>query len=206
MADVEDILQASEDMTTQELLRYLMTDKFPKKTIATCSLKGRSVALLKMVSEIDPSTPIVFCHSPNLYPESLEYRADLISKLGLTDIREPAENEGGPLSGDRNHSESVWAENPVDHSIAYKTIHLNQSLADFDCWISGVYHGIYPAEPGPRVKREGRLIRIDPFAAWTRVQVFQFLEDNGLHYHPKATQHCPEPVPKEAEAEASYHF
>lgn len=186
MPDAEELQDLTRDMDTPSLLRFLITERFPNKTVATCSLRARSLVLLKLISEIDASTPIVFCHAPDLFPESLEYREKLVEQLGLSDVREPAADEGGPLPGDCNHSEGLWAENPVDHTRAYKIIDLNRSLADFDCWISGVYHGPYTEVPEPRVTRHGRLIRVNPLAWWTREEVRRFMEDNGLRYHPRS--------------------
>ena len=206
MARVEDIYELSQKLDTSAFLRCLIVDKFPKKIIATCSLRGRSVVLLKMISVIEASTPIVFCHMPNLYPESLEYRTWLINQLGLLDIRGPAENDGGPLPDDRNHSEALWAENPVDHTRAYKNIDLNRTLANYDYWISGVYPGPYADAAGPQVTQEGRLIRIDPLASWTQVQVRRFMEEHGLPFHPKAMLRNPEPPKDEPKTVPHYHY
>ncbi|MBI3451295.1 MAG: phosphoadenosine phosphosulfate reductase family protein [Rhodospirillales bacterium] len=203
MAQAEDILDSTGKLDASSLLRFLIAEKFPRKTLVTCSLRGRSVVVLKLISEIDPSTPVVFCHMPDIYPESLEYRNKLVSELGLRDIRDPAE-DNGPLPGDCNHSEGLWAENPVDHTRAYETIHLNRSLANFDCWISAVYHGPYPDTPGPRVRQEGRLIRIDPLAAWTQDQVRRFMGEHGLSYHPQAMMRRPK-LPKEEPVSVSHH-
>ena len=186
MSRVEELQEITREMDTLRFLRFLISERFPHKTLATCSLRARSIVLLKMISEIDVSTPIVFCHAPELFPEGLEYRTKLVDRLGLRDIREPADDEGKPLPDDCNHSEGLWAENLVDHSRAYKTVNLNRTLASFDCWISGVYHGPYAATPGPRVTEEGRLIRIDPLASWTQDQVRRFMKENGLPYHPRS--------------------
>lgn len=185
MTQVDQILDVTAEMDTFSFLRYLLTERFPQKTVVTCSLRARSVVVLKLISEIDPATPVVFCHMPNLFPESLEYWAKLVSDLGLRDTRAPAEDHGA-LPGDCNHSEGLWAEDPDDHTRAYMTTHLNQALADFDCWISAAYHCPYPDAPGPRVKQEGRLIRIDPLASWSQSQVQGFMQEHGLSYHPLA--------------------
>lgn len=186
MVGLKELQESTREMDTFSFLRFLITEAFPHKTLATCSLRARSVVLLKMISEIDASTPIVFCHAPEPYPESLEYRAKLVSQLGLRDIREPAEDEGRRLPGDCNHHEGLWAEDPANHTRVYKTVHLNRTLEGFDCWISGVYHGPYSETPKPRVTEEGRLIRINPLASWTQDQVRQFMKENGLRYHPRS--------------------
>lgn len=206
MARVEELRDLTREMDTLSFLRFLITEKFPNKTLATCSLRGRSVVLLKMISEIDRSTPIVFCHAPNVFPESLDYRTKLVSQLGLLDIREPADDEGEPLPGDCNHSEGLWAENPVDHTRAYKFDHLNQTLANFDCWISGVYHGPYSDTPTPRVLEEGRLIRINPLASWTQDDVRAFMKENALPYHPRSKLRPREPADQEPTPAPTYHY
>jgi phosphoadenosine phosphosulfate reductase len=206
MSRVKELQETTRDMDTLSFLRFLITERFPHKTLATCSLRARSIVLLKMISEIDAWTPIVFCHAPELFPEGLEYRTKLIDRLGLRDIREPADDEGEPLPNDCDHSEGLWAENPVDHSHAYKIVSLNRSLASFDCWISGVYHGPYTATPGPRVTEEGRLIRIDPLGSWTQEQVRRFMKENGLPYHPRSMLRPREPARDESQIVPTYHF
>jgi phosphoadenosine phosphosulfate reductase len=186
MSRVRELQEITREMDTLRFLRFLISERFPDKTLASCSLRARSVVLLKMISEIDVSTPIVFCHAPELYPESLEYRTKLVDRLGLRDIREPADDEGGPSPDDCDHDEGLWAENPVDHTRAYKIVSLNRTMASCDCWISGVYHGPYTATPGPRVTEEGRLVRINPLVSWTQDQVRRFMKENGLPYHPRS--------------------
>jgi len=206
MSRVEELRESTREMDAPALLRFLITEEFAHKTVVTCSLRGRSVVLLKMISEIDASTPIVFCHMPGLYPESLEYRNKLVSLFGLSDIREPADDEGGPLPGDCNHSEGLWAENPPDHTRAYKIVRLNRTLASYDCWISGVYHGPYTGTPTPRLIEEGRLIRVNPLASWTQDQVRGFMKENGLNYHPRSMLRPREPAKEETKSVLTYHF
>ena len=205
MPQVEELREYAREMDTLSFLRFLITEEFPRKTVVTCSLRGRSVVLLKMISEIDSSTPIVFCHALELYPESLEYRTKLVSRLGLRDIREPADDEGGPLPGDCDHSEGLWAEKAVDHARVYTIVCLNRTLASFDCWISGVYHGPYTETSFPRVAEEGRLIRINPLASWTQDDVRDFLQKNALPYHPRSMLRPREPSKEEPKSVPTYH-
>lgn len=206
MFDANELEESTREMDTLSFLRFLIIERFPHKTLATCSLRARSIVLLKMISEIDVSTPIVFCHAPDPYPESLAFRATLVDQLGLRDIREPAQDEGGPLPGDRDHSEGLWAENPANHTRVYKIVHLNRTLASVDCWISGVYHGPYNEPPEPRVIEEGRLIRVSPLASWSQDQVRRFMKENGLRYHPRSAVRPQAPGEEEPKLAPTYHF
>lgn len=206
MSCLAELQEITREMDTLPFLRFLISERFPGKTLASCSLRARSIVLLKLISEIDVSTPIVFCHAPEIYPESLEYRRRLVDRLGLRDIREPADDEGGPLRGDCHHTEGLWAENPIDHTRIYKIVGLNRTLASFDCWISGVYHGPYTATPEPRVTQEGRLIRINPLASWTQDQVRRFMNENGLPYHPRSVLRPRERTEEEPQGYPSSHY
>lgn len=206
MSSVEQLQEYTKDMTAQALLRFLIIEKFPNKSIVSASLRGRSVVLLQMIAEIDPSTPIVFCHAPNSHPDSQEFRAKLVAQLGLNAIRDTADDEGDALPDDCDHSEALWAEDPVDHTRVYATARLNRTLADFDCWVSGVYHGPYGGEPEPRIREEGRLLRIDPLAGWSQEDVRGFMTEHGLSYHPRATLPRTKPVTDESSKVPTYHF
>lgn len=206
MSIVERLRDSVRDLTAQEMLQFLITEKFPGKSIVSASLRGRSVVLLQMIAEIDRSTPIVFCHAPNSHPDSQEFRAKLVSRLGLSDIRDPADNESDALPGDCDHSEALWAEDPVDHTRVYATAHLNHTLSNFDCWVSGVYHGPYGGDPGPRVREEGRLIKIDPLAGWSQDDVRQYMKEHGLSYHPRATLPRAKPTADPPDTVPTYHF
>lgn len=205
MSDVEELQDLTREMDTATFLRFLIAERYAGRIMASCSLRARSLVLLKLISDIDKSTPIVFCHAPDPLPESLEYRAELVSQLGLRDIRDPFEDEGEPLPGDCNHSEGLWAENPVDHSRAYRIVNLNRSLAGVDCWISGVYHGPYTDTPSPRITEHGRLVRIDPLASWSRDDVRRFMAENGLRYHPRSPLRPREQARDESGVQ-TYHF
>ena len=206
MSGITELQESTREMDTLSLLRFFIVEKFPRRTLVSCSLRARSVVLLKMISEIDPSTPVVFCHAPIPYPESLEYRAKLVDRLGLQDVRDPDPDEGGPLPGDCDHSEGLWAENPADHTRVYKIAHLNRTLADFECWISGVYHGPYSDTPAPRVAEEGRLIRVNPLVSWTQDQVRRFMTENELPYHPRSAVRQQPPAREDPKTVPTYHF
>ncbi len=201
-----DIICESEGMETADFLRYLVCEKFPGKVLITASLRARSIATLRMIADIASSTPVVFCHMKNVFPESLEYRSMIVDELGLTDVRAP-ELDAGSLPGDCYHSEALWAEDPIDGSRTYTTILLNQTLKNFDCWISAVYHGPYSDEPRPMVMEEGRLIRVDPLPGWPMDKVRGYLNERGLPFHPKTMQRVHQPiVPAPVVPGDGYHY
>jgi phosphoadenosine phosphosulfate reductase len=181
----EDVIKETEGMEAPDFLRYLIVDKFPGKTVVTTSLRARGMVTLSMVADIAPDTPVVFCHMKNMYPGSMEYKAEMIEKLGLKDVRSPVDDLDA-LPGDSFHCENLWGEDVNDGTRHYTTVPLNETLKPFDCWISVVCHNPYSYEPRPRVLQEGRLLRIHPLVGWQEEKVRSYLKERNLPFHPMA--------------------
>jgi phosphoadenosine phosphosulfate reductase len=202
----QEIRSLSKDLSTPELLRVLIKEKFSGKTVVTASLRARSVVVLKMVADIDSATPVVFCHPGNLFPESREYRERVVERLALSVIRESCGGEVAVQPGDDDHYENMWAEYLSGHGRVHEIVHLNDTLAPFDCWISAVYHFSRQPQAHHRVDVEGRLLRIDPLIRWSQDDTRRFMRAHGLPFHPRAAGRKPAPLPQEAPCPPTYHF
>lgn len=181
----DEVIKETEGMNTEEFLRYLVVDKFPGKIAVTTSLRARGMVTLRMIADIAPETPVVFCHMNNMYPGSMEYKAEMIDLIGLKDVRSPIEDTG-ILPGDVYHCENLWGEDINDGTRHYTTIPLNDTLKPFDCWISAVCHNPYSYEPRPRVLDEGRLLRVHPLVGWKEDEVRGYLKERDIPFHPMA--------------------
>ena len=184
MLRVEDLRQATADLTAPALLRHLLAEAYPKGCAVTSSLRARSIVVLKMVADIDRATPVIFCHAPYVYPESVEYRAQIVRRLGLSDVRDPEPEESATGPDGRDHFEeiqsNIWGGGSIE-----TIVHLNRSLAGFDCWISAAYHRPYAGDETPRLMQDGRLLRVNPLQGWTQEQVHGFLARHDLPLHPR---------------------
>ncbi|MBT5050668.1 MAG: phosphoadenosine phosphosulfate reductase family protein [Rhodospirillaceae bacterium] len=184
MLRVEELRKATTDMTAPELLRCLLVQEFPDGCAVTSALRARSVVVLHMIAEIDLATPVIFCHAPYIFPESVEYRARIVRQLGLTDVRDPAQDETEILPQDQGHTEGILSDASGGGTI-HSTVNLNKSLAGFNCWISAAYHRPYGDDPTPRLIEEGRLLRVDPLMGWTQKDVHAYMAERDLPHHPR---------------------
>ncbi len=206
MSVFQEIRSVSKDLSTAELLRALIKEKFPGKTVVTASLRARSVVVLKMIADIDPATPVVFCRPGTLFPESRDFRARIVEQLGLTTISESRGGEAAVRPGDDDHYENMWAEYLTGHGRVHEIVHLNDTLAPFDCWISAVYHFSRQPQAHHRVDVEGRLIRVDPLIRWSQDYVRGFMRKHGLPFHPRAAGRRPAPTQQDGACPPTYHF
>jgi phosphoadenosine phosphosulfate reductase len=179
-----EIKEACEEMGCTELLEYLIKDKFPGKIAVTASLRARSVVVQQMLSEVDPTVPIIYCNAGKVFPESEEYKRDIIARFGFTNVLKPnGSNETTIRPNDRDHIEWVKAQYDRQTNGTQEAMHLNRTLADYDCWISAVYHFDQDSTTRSRVEREGLLVRVNPILDWDGERVQDFMEKFNLPYH-----------------------
>lgn len=183
---LEELKTASRDLTTAHFLRHLIEDRFPGKTIVTASLRSTSIVVLKLVADIDPATPVVFCRRGTPFPESLEHHDKIVSLLGLTNVSVSAGHEPETGRGDHDHCEQMWVEHINGPGRSFEIAHLNETLTPFNCWVSAVYHAKRPEAERRQVDIDGRLYRIDLLAGWSRSDVREFMREHGLPYHKRA--------------------
>jgi len=206
MSVAEEIRRASAGMAAPELLRFLLMDRFPRRAVVTCSLRARSIVVLNMVAEIDPATRVIFCHAPDLYPESVAYRARIVERLRLTNVRIAGRGRSGPPPRGPGHVEDVWSDVPGGWRV-HTLVHLNRLLAGFDCWISAVYHRLYGDSGMDRVVEEGGLVRIvDPLRGWDQEDVRAYMAERDLPPHPHVEPQRPGRSPEGSAVVPTYHY
>ena len=138
MSVFQEIKSLSPDLSTPDLLRFLIKDRFAGQTLVTASLKAPSVVVLKMVADIDPATPVVFCIRGFQFPESAVYRQRIVDLLGLENVSLSDGGEVEILPGDGDYCERMWAESRDWPTRRFEIIHLNGTRAPYRCWICSV--------------------------------------------------------------------
>jgi len=182
----QQIREISADLTTQELMHHLIVERFPGEVVVTASLMASSIVVLQMVANVDPSTPVVFCQRPPVFPDSADYRTKIVEHLGLTNVQLNDGRETSVRQGDRDHCERMWIHYEDMPGRQSRLLHLNDTLADYKCWISAVYHTPPHELEHNRVDVEGKIIKVNPLVHWSKEDTHQFMSENNLPYHKRA--------------------
>ncbi len=206
MSVYQDIRSVSPDLSTPDLLRFLIAEKFAGKTLVTSSLKAPSVVVLKLVADVDPTTPVVFCARGFEFPESTAYRARIVELLGLENVSQTKGGEVEVQPNDSDHCERMLVESRDWPTRSFEMVHLNQTLAPYGCWISAVYHVPRPPQVTQRVDVERRLIRVDPLIRWTKDDIRAFMREHELPFHPRAVRRKPAPPLEKPSLLPSYNY
>ena len=126
--------------------------------------------------------------------------------LGLTNVTASSGGEAEVLPGDHDHCEMMWAEAHSGVGRVFEIVHLNQTLAPYDCWISAVYHMPRRPEVKQRVDVYGRLIGIDPLVHWSKDDIRAFMREHKLPFHPRAVRPKPEPQAEQHPPPPTYNY
>lgn len=176
--------------SAQTILRAAIIREWPGEMTYVSSFGAESAVMLALIADVDPSLPILFIDTGMHFPQTLDYRDELIERLGLTGVRtiHPNETERKVLDPKSN----LW-NSDADACCALRKVRpLEPALDGFNAWITGRkrFHG------GARMSlpvfefADGRY-KINPLANWAQEDVDLFLEQRDLPRHPLVAQGYP---------------
>lgn len=165
------------------LLRPLIEREFPGEIAVVSSFGAEAAVLLALVAEIDPSVPVLFLDTGRLFGETLRYREELTSHLGLSDVRvlrpDPLDVRAADPDG------MLWAQAPDACCTLRKILPLKLGLAGFRVWVTGRkrFHGGQRLTL-PTLEAAQGWIKVNPLAPWTQAQVEDEFNARSLPRHP----------------------
>lgn len=168
---------------TRALLRATIADLFPGRITLVSSFGADSAVLLHMVAGIDRTTPVLFVDTGFLFEETLAYRDELVTRLGLTNAATIKPSPAVTAAEDPDNF--LWACNPDRCCEIRKVLPLAEALRPYDAWISGRKR--YQARTRSNLalfEAEGTRIKVNPLADWTPDKISGYIEAHSLPPHP----------------------
>ena len=155
------------------------------------SFGAESVVLLHLVAMVDPKTPVLFIDTQMLFPETLQYQADLAERLHLQDLRVIRAN---PLELQHQDPRDDLQKTDTDACCDLrKTRPLQRALNDFDGWITGRkrFQGATRAALEFFEADGPHRIKVNPLAHWAPEDVRAYMDENRLPRHPLVAKGYP---------------
>lgn len=176
--------------SAQEILRAAITREWPGGLTYVSSFGAESVVMLALIAEVDPSLPIVFIDTGMHFPQTLDYKGEVIARLGLTGVREITPNETERKVLDPKNM--LW-KTDADACCALRKVRpLEPALEGFGAWITGRkrFHGGARMSLSVFEHADGRY-KVNPLANWTQADVDAYLKEKDLPRHPLVAQGYP---------------
>lgn len=166
-----------------EVISAAVETLFRGRITLVSSFGADSAVLLHLLSEVDPSTPVTFIDTGQLFDETLAYRDELAARLGLTAVRSVAPNAERLARLDPE--KFLWQSNPDLCCRIRKVAPLAEALGDYPAWISGRkrFQNAFRAEL-PVFEADGAKIKVNPLANWSSQDVKDYAAAHDLPEHP----------------------
>lgn len=180
---VDELVTAYGDLRDRDLLRVMIEDVFAGRVALISSFGSESAVLLKMVADIEPSTPVIFLNTGKLFGETVRYRRRLEKELGLTDIRDIKPDEAELEAEDKNGL--LWTRDLDACCDLRKVRPLDRVLTGFDGWITGRKR--FQAETRTNlqaIEKDGTGVKINPLINWTQAELQAYVREQNLPVHP----------------------
>jgi phosphoadenosine phosphosulfate reductase len=203
---------ALEGKPPEEILRWTFAT-FPKVAIST-AFGPEGCALVAMAVGIQPDVKVFTVDTDFLFPESVALREKFVEKYRLN-----LEVLKGAVTLDeqnRRHGLNLY-ERDTDTCCALRKVEpTRRALVGLDAWIAGLRRDqartranidlveSYSRDDGTQ------LVKVNPLAAWTRKDTWNYLYAHGVPYNPLLDQNyksigcwpCTQPVADDADERA----
>jgi phosphoadenosine phosphosulfate reductase len=177
-----DLLEAYAGLEGRDLIRTISRD-YKGRVALLSSFGAESAVLLHMISEVDPSLPVIFLDTEKLFPETIAYRDQLVRELELTDLRVVIPDEHD-LDRQDPHGNLHLRDSDQCCNIR-KTIPMEKAFTNFDVMISGRkrFHGATRADL-KFVSIDGGRLKVEPLAGFTALDLQSYMVKHQLPSHP----------------------
>ncbi len=169
-------------LSAEQAIRQAVQDYNSDLVIAS-SMGIDSAVLLHMVAQIDKNLPIIFLDTGKHFRETLHYRDQLISKLGLTNVinvtPDRAEVKAQDPQGDLHQTE------PDACCDLRKVTPLAGKIHDYAVRVTGRKRYQTPDRKDmPILQTDGEQIKLNPLAYWSAKDVTAYMRKHDLPVHP----------------------
>ena len=174
-----------------EILQWGIEKFGAERIVLACSFGLEDVALVDMLTKINPNVDIFYIDTGLLFKETYEtryrlakrYRKDFKRISGLT-LAEQKEKWGS----------SLWKRDPNHCCQLRKVAPLKEALKHYDAWITGIRREQAPTRAQAEVIEQDHvfnLIKLNPLAFWKEHEVWDYVVKQNVPYNPLHDQNYP---------------
>jgi len=171
------------DLDARDAIALAAGELYPGRVALVSSFGAESAVLLHLVSEVDRDLPVVFLDTGRLFAETLQYRSQLATGFGLTDVRTITPEPERLLASDPHRA--LWMTDPDLCCRIRKTEPLARALEGFDAWFTGRKRFQSATRSAIDLfEADGRRIKINPLVTWTADDLKAYAARHALPPHP----------------------
>ncbi|AWW74019.1 phosphoadenosine phosphosulfate reductase [Erythrobacter sp. KY5] len=180
--------------STQEMLEAVIEGNLAGDIAIVSSFGAESAALLHLIAQVDPGIPVLFLDTGKHFAETLEYRDEVVAKIGLTNLQILTPDEAE--LAEKDESGLRWSYDPDGCCEIRKVKPLAKALDQFDASFTG--RKAFQSSTRANLPRfeidtsdaQGRL-KINPLIDWRAEDIAAYFEEHDLPRHPLVARGFP---------------
>jgi phosphoadenosine phosphosulfate reductase len=189
-AEVDALNARYGDLAARDVIALALTELYPGRIALVSSFGAESAVLLHLLADVDRHAPVIFLDTGRLFAETLEYRTQLVTRLGLSDVRSVTPDPERLAAKDPHRA--LWMTNPDLCCQIRKTEPLARALQGFDAWFTGRKRFQNAVRASLRLfEADGERIKINPLADWSADDLKAYIERHDLPAHPLVARGYP---------------
>ncbi|HEY0969185.1 MAG TPA: phosphoadenylyl-sulfate reductase [Opitutaceae bacterium] len=175
-----------ESASAEERVRWAV-DTFGEGLVLTTSFGIQAAVMLHLVTRIAPSIPVVFIDTGYLFPETYRFARDLTERLQLnlkTYVPAATAAQQEALHGKQWE---LGLEGLKRYNFINKVEPMDRAVRELKAtaWLAGLRRSqASTREALPVVQTQNKLVKVHPILDWDNRQVYRYLTEHGLPYHP----------------------
>jgi phosphoadenosine phosphosulfate reductase len=186
LSETEPVSAQLENASATDRVRWAL-DKFGDQLVLSTSFGAQSAVLLHLVSTMAPQVPIIFVDTGYLFSETYKFAEELQKTLNLNlHVYHPQLSAAWQeaLYGRR------WEQGEdglQKYNLLNKVEPMNRALVDFNAkgWLAGLRREQASSRKHlDVVMKQSTITKIHPIIDWTDLEIYQYLTNNNLPYHP----------------------
>lgn len=180
--ELDELNHLLEFLSAPEILKWTWAT-FGPDVVATSSFQTQSLPLLHMIAEVAPRMPVVFLDTGFHFQETLAFRDSVQRDLGL--LVQEVTARGGHHGFLARFGE-LYRTNPDMCCYLNKVEPMERALGSARAWVTGIRRD----QTGSRATIpilshwRSRVLKVCPFARWTRDDVAEYRRRHRLPEHP----------------------
>lgn len=175
-----------ESASAEDRVRWAV-DTFGEGLVLTTSFGIQAAVMLHLVTRIAPSIPVVFIDTGYLFPETYRFARDLTERLQLnlkTYVPAATAAQQEALHGKQWE---LGLEGLKRYNFINKVEPMDRAVRELKAtaWLAGLRRSqASTREALPVVQTQNKLVKVHPILDWDNRQVYRYLTEHGLPYHP----------------------
>ncbi|MGF1657413.1 MAG: phosphoadenylyl-sulfate reductase [Verrucomicrobiales bacterium] len=186
------IAQLNKELEEKALTEKLawVWETFGARAAIGTSFQGAGIVIMDHASAAGIPLPVFTLNTGLLFSETLALQKAVEERFNI--VVEGLHPEQSVEEQAAEHGDALWSRKPDLCCVLRKVLPLQKKLESLDVWITGVRRQQASTREGVKilelyrfdVLRDRYILKMNPLAAWTREQVWEYIREKNLPSNP----------------------